>query len=244
MRAPSEAWGARDLRSVEDLTRQLTRIRELTSHPFAVNHLLLTLNQDAFAATLRARPPVISLAGGDPGDLVSGGTMLGSLVVHQVHTVPQAREAAQRGVDVIIAQGTEAGGHGGTVGALPLIPQVVDAVSPIPVVAAGGIADGRGLAAAPKSSARRGINIGTRFLASAEAPIARAGKANRMPRPRMRSSSTPGTTSSLPEGGGYGTVAATARPSLTSGRGRKPSNRRNACGLRCWRPSRKVGCMS
>jgi nitronate monooxygenase/enoyl-[acyl-carrier protein] reductase II len=72
-------------------------------------------------------------------------------------------------VDVIIAQGTEAGGHGGTVGALALIPQVVDAVSPIPVVAAGSMADGRGLAAALVLGAK-GLNVGTRFLASVEAP--------------------------------------------------------------------------
>src|SRR5262245_57523843 len=58
-----------DLRPVEDLGRQLARTRELTSRPFAVNHLLLTLNPEAFALTLQARPPVISLAGGDPGDL-------------------------------------------------------------------------------------------------------------------------------------------------------------------------------
>ena len=164
-----------DLRSVEDLTQQLSRIRQLTSRPFAVNHLLLTLNQDAFALTLHARPPVISLAGGDPGDLVKRAHDEGSLVVHQVHTVPQARQAAERGVDVIIAQGTEAGGHGGTVGALALIPQVVDAVSPIPVVAAGGIADGRGLAAALVLGAQ-GINVGTRFLASVEAPVGQGWK--------------------------------------------------------------------
>ena len=94
----------------------------------------------------------------------------GILVMHQVHTVRQALEAARRGVDVIIAQGSEAGGHGGTVSAMSLIPQVVDAVSPIPVVASGGIADGRGLAAALVLGAA-GVNIGTRFLASEEAPV-------------------------------------------------------------------------
>jgi nitronate monooxygenase/enoyl-[acyl-carrier protein] reductase II len=73
-------------------------------------------------------------------------------------------------VDIIIAQGAEAGGFGGTISGLVLLPQVVDAVSPIPVVAAGGIADGRGLAAALVLGAQ-GVNIGTRFLASTEAPI-------------------------------------------------------------------------
>jgi enoyl-[acyl-carrier protein] reductase II len=78
-------------------------------------------------------------------------------------------------VDVIIAQGSEAGGHGGTVAALALIPQVVDAVNPIPVVASGGIVDGRGLAAALVLGAT-GINVGTRFLASVEAPVSQGWK--------------------------------------------------------------------
>jgi enoyl-[acyl-carrier protein] reductase II len=164
-----------DLRSVDDITMQLARTRELTNRPFAVNHLLLTLNEKAFSLTLQARPPVISLAGSDPGDLVKRAHDLGILVIHQVHTVQQAHQAAERGVDVIIAQGSEAGGHGGTVAALALIPQVVDAVSPIPVVAAGSMADGRGLAAALALGAA-GINVGTRFLASVEAPISQGWK--------------------------------------------------------------------
>jgi nitronate monooxygenase/enoyl-[acyl-carrier protein] reductase II len=78
-------------------------------------------------------------------------------------------------VDAIIAQGSEAGGHGGTVAAMSLIPQVVDAVSPIPVVASGGIADGRGLAAALVLGAA-GVNVGTRFLAAEEAPVSQEWK--------------------------------------------------------------------
>src|SRR5207237_9541360 len=85
-------------------------------------------------------------------------------------TVGQAIEAAERGADVIIAQGGEAGGYGGTVSTMALVPQVLDAVSPIPVVAAGGIYDGRGIAAAFMLGAV-GVNIRTRFLASKEAPI-------------------------------------------------------------------------
>jgi nitronate monooxygenase/enoyl-[acyl-carrier protein] reductase II len=90
--------------------------------------------------------------------------------VQQVHTVRQAYGAAERGADVIIAQGGEAGGFGGTVGVMSLLPQVVDAVSPLPVVAAGGIADGRGLAAALLLGAQ-GVNVGTRFVASEEAAV-------------------------------------------------------------------------
>jgi nitronate monooxygenase/enoyl-[acyl-carrier protein] reductase II len=87
----------------------------------------------------------------------------------QVTTVTQAKQAAERGVDVIIAQGWEAGGYCGDVSTLALVPQVVDAVSPIPVVAAGGIFDGRGIAAALMLGAA-GVNIGTRFIASQESP--------------------------------------------------------------------------
>ena len=82
----------------------------------------------------------------------------------------QAELVAERGVDVIVAQGGEAGGFGGTVSILALVPEVVDAVAPGPVVAAGGIADGRGLAAALVLGAQ-GVNIGTRFLAAVEAEV-------------------------------------------------------------------------
>jgi enoyl-[acyl-carrier protein] reductase II len=157
-------------RPAEDLARQLAVIGEQTSRPFALNHLVPELDETVFAMTLAAKPPVISFALGDPGELVERAHDVGSLVIHQVTTVDQARQAAERGVDVIIAQGGEAGGYGGAVASLPLIPQVVDAVHPLPVVAAGGIADGRGLAAVMMLGAV-GINVGTRFLASEEAQI-------------------------------------------------------------------------
>ena len=177
--AVSEAGGLGSLgcwrRPPEDVERQLSLIRERTSRPFAVNHLVPELDETAFAMTLAARPAVISFALGDPGELVERTHDAGSLVVHQVTTVLQARQAAERGVDVIIAQGGEAGGYGGAVAALALIPQVVDAVRPLPVVAAGGIADGRGLAAALVLGAV-GINVGTRFLASEEAQISHVWK--------------------------------------------------------------------
>jgi enoyl-[acyl-carrier protein] reductase II len=155
-------------RSAEDLRKEMARIRELTDAPFAVNFLVSRFDEEAFAVTIEARPAVISLALGDPGKRMHQAQDRGILVMHQIHTVEQARIAAERGVDVIIAQGTEAGGNCGEVGALALIPQVVDAVAPVPVVAAGGIADGRGLAAALVLGAE-GVNMGTRFLASEEA---------------------------------------------------------------------------
>jgi enoyl-[acyl-carrier protein] reductase II len=152
------------LRSAEEIKKQIARTRELTERPFVVNHTLRPLNEEAFAVTLEARPPIISFALGDPGNLVKRAHDVGILFIQQVSTVQQAREAAERGVDVIIAQGGEAGGFGGTVGAITLIPQVVDAVSPLPVVAAGGIADGRGLAAALLLGAHLSLKSGISIL--------------------------------------------------------------------------------
>jgi enoyl-[acyl-carrier protein] reductase II len=146
----------------------LDRTRELTNHPFAINFTLETMDDEVFALALEARPKVISFALGDPGDRVQQAHEAGCLVIQQVHTVRQAREAIARGVDALIAQGTEAGGFTGTVSAMALIPQIVDVAGDLPVIAAGGIADGRGLAAALVLGAQ-GVNIGTRFLASVEA---------------------------------------------------------------------------
>jgi nitronate monooxygenase/enoyl-[acyl-carrier protein] reductase II len=171
--AVSSAGGLGSLGAVftssDELDRQVARVRELTDRPFAVNHVVPLLDEATFARTLELRPAVISLALGDPDDLVARAHEAGAKVIHQVHTVAQARQAAARGVDAIIAQGSEAGGQGLAHGpsTMVLVPQVVDAVAPIPVLAAGGIADGRGLAAAIALGAQ-GVNVGTRFLASAE----------------------------------------------------------------------------
>ena len=156
--------------SAQEVREQVDRVRALTDRPFVVNHVVPALDADAFEATLEARPAGVSFALGDPADLVDRVHSTGAKVIQQVHTVTQAREAAARGVDVVIAQGSEAGGQGmaAGVGAMALVPQVVDAVSPIPVLAAGGVADGRGLAAALALGAA-GANVGTRFLASEEA---------------------------------------------------------------------------
>jgi len=156
--------------SADALRAQIERVRELSDRPFVVNHVVSSLDEDAFQATLDARPAAVSFALGDPGGLVERAHAAGAKAIQQVHTVSQAREAAALGVDVVIAQGSEAGGQGmaGGVGTMALVPQVVDAVAPIPVLAAGGVADGRGLAAALVLGAA-GANVGTRFLASEEA---------------------------------------------------------------------------
>ena len=126
--------------TVDGLRGQIESVRGLTDRPFVVNHVVSTLDEDAFQATLDARPAAVSFALGDPGALVERAHAVGVKVIHQVHTVAQAREAAALGVDVVIAQGSEASGPGmaAGVGTMALVPQVVDAVAPIPVLAAGG----------------------------------------------------------------------------------------------------------
>jgi enoyl-[acyl-carrier protein] reductase II len=158
-------FGTRD-----SLVEQIDRVRDLTDRPFVVNHVVPNLDEEAFQATLEARPAAVSLALGHPAALVERVHDAGVKVIHQVHTVSQARAAADLGIDVIVAQGSDAGGQGMAVcaGTMTLVPQVVDAVAPIPVLAAGGVADGRGLAAALVLGAA-GANVGTRFLASVEA---------------------------------------------------------------------------
>ena len=157
-------------RPPEDFRRELETLQSLTNRSFALNDVIPTLVEETFGAALVARPKVLSFALAEPSEYVKRAHDAGALVMHQVTNVRQAAEAAACGVDIIVAQGGEAGGYGGTVASLPLIPQVVDAVAPLPVVAAGGIFDGRGIAAALMLGAV-GVNVGTRFLASHEAPF-------------------------------------------------------------------------
>jgi NAD(P)H-dependent flavin oxidoreductase YrpB (nitropropane dioxygenase family) len=158
----------------EDLDTVRRRIREtrvLTSKPFGVNLNLEFPQQERLDVCLEERVPVISFFWRDPGALVQRAKAAGATVLHTVGSAEDARRAVDVGVDILVAQGWEAGGHvRGTVATLPLVPVVVDAVSPTPVIAAGGIADGRGLAAALALGAA-GAWIGTRFLASEEATI-------------------------------------------------------------------------
>lgn len=163
--------------SPERVKQHIARVRELSDRPFAVNHVIPFLNEEAFALTLEARPAVISLSLGNPDGLVDRAHAAGAKVAHQVHTVEQGKHAAAQGVDMIIAQGSEGGGQGMAlgVGTMALVPQLVDAVGSIPVLAAGGIGDGRGLAAALVLGAQ-GVNIGTRFVASRESSADEAWK--------------------------------------------------------------------
>ncbi len=119
---------------------------------------------------LEERVPVFVIALGDPGGFMPACRAAGVKVAGLVGSLGNLRRQLKAGVDFVIAQGGEAGGHTGTVGTMPLVPQVVDAAGDVPVVAAGGIADGRGVAAGLMLGAQ-GAWCGTAFLAAAEAQL-------------------------------------------------------------------------
>jgi NAD(P)H-dependent flavin oxidoreductase YrpB (nitropropane dioxygenase family) len=157
-------------RSAEQIREDADRIRELTDRPFGLNLLLCFASEAQIVAVLESQPRVLSTAWGDPAITTERAKEAGLIAVHQVHRVEEARHARAAGVDAIVAQGMEGGGHVWHTATLPLVPQVADAVPELPLLAAGGIADGRGLAAALMLGAD-GVLLGTRFLATDEAPI-------------------------------------------------------------------------
>lgn len=153
---------------VDWLREQIRRVRELTNRPFGVGFIShLPSTPELMEVALAERVPVIAHSFADPSPYVPVAHAAGVRVICQVRTLEGAREAVAAGVDAIVAQGTEAGGHTGMVSTLPLVPAVVDAVAPVPVLAARGIADGRGIAAALVLGAE-GVWLGTRFVATPE----------------------------------------------------------------------------
>lgn len=156
--------------TADQLRREVRRVRELTSRPFGVNHIVCLMDHDAVEVTLAQRVPVLSLSWGRAADLTYQAHDAGTKVLHMVNTPEEAGLVSSDGADVVVAQGSEGGGHVGQMATLTLVPQVVDVVGQTPVLAAGGIADGRGLAAMLMLGAQ-GALIGTRFLATPEARI-------------------------------------------------------------------------
>lgn len=155
-------------RNRDDLRDEIRRVRALTTKPFGVNHVVCLVDDDCVELTLAQRVPVLSLSWGRAAELTARAHEAGIKVMHQVTTPEEAGATAAEGADVIVAQGTEGGGHvGSSMSTMALVPQTVDIVKPVPVLAAGGIADGRGLAAAIMLGAQ-GVLMGTRFLATIE----------------------------------------------------------------------------
>jgi NAD(P)H-dependent flavin oxidoreductase YrpB (nitropropane dioxygenase family) len=143
----------------------------LTDRPFGGNVIIASDQHRRVDEALEAGMRIVSLMWGDPGGYVEQIHEAGGLVLHTVGSAEEARRAVASGVDVVVAQGWEAGGHvWSQVATLPLVPAVVDAVAPVPVIAAGGIGDARGVAAVVALGAQ-GAWLGTRFLLADEMPI-------------------------------------------------------------------------
>jgi nitronate monooxygenase len=157
--------------SPDEIATVVDETRQLTQRPFGVNLGLAWDQRDRLAAALASGVRIVSLFWGDPTSIIGEAREADAIVFVTVGTAEEGRAAAAAGADVVVAQGWEAGGHvWGTISTLALVPRVVDAVAPVPVVAAGGISDGRGVAAVLALGAV-GVWVGTRFLAAREAEI-------------------------------------------------------------------------
>jgi nitronate monooxygenase len=152
------------------LERELDLVTELTDKPWGIGFQSWSASSDDVEFALGYRPHAVMLSFGDPVALAARVTDAGVRLIVQVTDLEETEQAMEVGADVIVAQGTEAGGHSGTRATLPFVPTVADLVAPTPVLAAGGIADGRGLAAALCLGAA-GALLGTRFEASTEALV-------------------------------------------------------------------------
>lgn len=154
----------------EQLREEIHRLRELTDKPFAVNVMLMSPFVDEVAKVIiEEKVPAVTTGAGNPLPFMKAWISAGVKVMPVVASVALARMVASRGAAAVIAEGGESGGHIGEANTMPLVPQVVDTVD-IPVVAAGGIADGRGMAAALMLGAE-GVQMGTRFLVAKECGI-------------------------------------------------------------------------
>lgn len=154
----------------EQLRAEIKKIRTLTDKPFGVNVMLMSpFTAEVSEVIIEEKVPVVTTGAGNPLPYIKKWLDAGVKVIPVVASVALAQMVAKRGATAVVAEGGESGGHIGEAHTLPLIPQVVDAVD-IPVIAAGGIADGRGMAAAFMLGAE-GVQLGTRFLVAKECNV-------------------------------------------------------------------------
>nr|HPK07712.1 nitronate monooxygenase [Aminivibrio sp.] len=147
----------------------------LTDKPFGVNIMLMSPTVDQVIDLVAGyRVPIVTTGAGSPGKVIEILKPLGTIIVPVIASVAQAKRVEKQGADAVVAEGMEAGGHIGELTTMVLIPQIVDSVE-IPVIAAGGIADGRGVAAAFALGAE-GVQVGTRFICCEESTVHRAYK--------------------------------------------------------------------
>lgn len=156
----------------EWLARELPLVAEGADKPWGVGFQAWAIDADVVDRVLEHSPRAVMLSFGDPSPFAARIRAAGAALIVQVTDADEARRAVDLGADVIVAQGTESGGHGARKGrsTLPFVPFVVDLAAPVPVLAAGGIADGRGVAAALALGAA-GALMGTRFQATHEALV-------------------------------------------------------------------------
>jgi NAD(P)H-dependent flavin oxidoreductase YrpB (nitropropane dioxygenase family) len=151
----------------EQVVERVREIRALTDGPTGVNVILELQTLEAIEAILMEGIEVLATGFGDPDASIALAHEAGTRVFHRCETAEEARRAGAAGADAVIAQGSDSGGHTGIVPTFALVPQVADAAGGLPVLAAGGIADGRGLVAALALGAD-GVLLGTRLVASLE----------------------------------------------------------------------------
>ncbi|HLG95643.1 MAG TPA: nitronate monooxygenase [Bryobacteraceae bacterium] len=162
--------------NVNALKKELDLVKAKTQRKWGVGLITWRATEEALRVALSYRPDAFFLSFGDPLKFSKQIKAAGCVLICQIQDVASAIEAKKAGADLIVAQGTEAGGHGTTTrSTLPLVPAVIDAVNPTPVIGAGGIADGRGVAAALALGAA-GAVIGTRFCATQESLLRPAAK--------------------------------------------------------------------
>lgn len=149
------------------LRNEIRKAKSFTNRPFGVNIMLMSpFVKEVMAVVIDEKVPVVTTGAGNPGEYIPALKEIGSKVIPVVASVALAKRLARTGVDAVIAEGMESGGHIGEITTMALVPQIVDAVD-IPVIAAGGIADSRGMVAAFALGAQ-GVQIGSRFVASEE----------------------------------------------------------------------------
>ncbi|WP_270321233.1 nitronate monooxygenase [Weissella confusa] len=154
----------------DKVREEIRRAREVTDKPFGVNVMLLSRHiREVFDVIIEEGVKVVATGAGDPSPFIEELHSHDILVIPVVPSVGLAKMMEKKGVDAVVAEGMESGGHIGMLTTMTLLPQVVDALK-IPVIAAGGIADGRGVAAAFMLGAS-GVQMGTRFLASEESEV-------------------------------------------------------------------------
>lgn len=154
----------------EFVKTEIAKVKKITNKPYGVNVMLLSpFVEEVMEVILAEKVPVIATGAGNPGKYIPSLKAIGTKIIPVVASVALAQRLEKAGVDAIIAEGMEGGGHVGELTTMALVPQVVDAVN-IPVIAAGGIVDGRGVVAALALGAE-GVQLGTRFMCAAECTV-------------------------------------------------------------------------